>query len=204
MAKWRQTSATLSTLLFASILISCAGTEVKRPCEWCNDEPRTIGPELLFVGLSHPYATERDARDDAMRNAVQRVVTYLGTSAVSKFQEASATFGLSSTVFDPTNAANSFMQQVSGNVAAQLKADKWYTERAKGSTGQQGYQVFVLVHVPTSAINQTFRQTAEQNMAEAQQQAKEASDEAAKEQANKMVEFWNQMREQGIVPSSED
>jgi hypothetical protein len=170
--------------------------------KWTNLEPDAKDGTLFFVGISNPYATERGARDDAMRNATQRVVDYLGTSALSKFEQATTSFGLSSSVVDPTQATRAFQQQISGNVARQLKAAEWYVEREQSNTGR-GFVAFVRSTIPVASINDAFQKTAQQNMQDAQKRARDAADDQAKQQADKAAQFWADMSKQGLIPGNQ-
>lgn len=199
-------------LLAVALLAACSSTpkptgptsvpmNVSQRPDWTNKEPEADGNNMVFVGISNPYATERGARDDAMRDATQRVVDYLGTAAEDKFQQASTSFGLSSSVVDPTQATRSFQQQLSGNVARRLRAREWYTERQTSSTGT-GYVVFVKSEIPTSSINEAFQQTAQDNLKAAQERARQAATDQAKQQADQAAQFWANMAKQGLVPDN--
>jgi hypothetical protein len=203
------------TLLVSIVLGACAAGPAQQPVapvaapvsqsqrpEWTMKEPDREGQDMVFIGISNPYATERLARDDAIRNATQRVVEYLGTAAQSKFEQASTSFGLSSAVVDPTQATRAFQQQLSGNVARRLKPAQWYMEREQMSTGT-GYVVFVKSVIPVSEINAAFQQTAADNMKAAQDRARQASDDQAKRQADQAAQFWDQMSKQGLVPDKQ-
>lgn len=176
-------------------------TTSQRPA-WASKEPGTEGQSMVFIGISNPYVTERLARDDAMRNATQRVVEYLGTAAQSKFEEATTSFGLSSAVVDPTLATRSFRQQLSGNVARRLRPSVWYMEREQMSTGT-GYVVFVKSLIPIASINEAFQQSAKDNMKAAQDRARQASNDQAKRQADQAAQFWDQISKGGLVPDTQ-
>lgn len=172
-------------------------SESKRP-GWTLEEPETAGGIMAFVGLSGSYATEQQGREDAKRNAVNSVVNYTGTLVKDKFERARVTFGLDSTVMDPTTSARAFEKQLAVNVARQVKAKKWYIERWQTPTGI-AHRVFVLAQVPQSVVDESLKTTARDMARRAEQQAKEAGDEIAKRQAEKAAEFWRQMQEQGLV-----
>ena len=154
---------------------------------------------MSFVGLSNVHASEKNAREDARRNAVDAVVQYLGTLAKTKFEQASVSYGLSSEVVDPTTSARNFQKQVAANVARRLKAKKWYMERESDASGKQGYKYFVLATVPVAELDQAFKQTAKKNMEDAQKKAKEAATAQAKQQQEQAAKFWADMQKQGVV-----
>src|SRR5579871_5057795 len=70
-------------------------SEPKRP-GWTLEEPATEKGIMSFVGLSGNYATEQQGRDDAQRNAVNRVVNYTGTLVKDKVEKARLSYGLDS------------------------------------------------------------------------------------------------------------
>lgn len=198
---------TMAAMLLVLALVSCGGPAPQGPSgqerpAWTQMEPDVEGDAMVFVGLSNPYATERGARDDALRNATQRVVQYLGTAAQSKFEQASTSFGLSSTVVDPTVATRDFQRQLSGNVARRLKPAEWYVEREETATGR-AYVIFVRTLIPVSNINEAFSQTAKQNLADAQRRARDAVTDQAKAQADAAANFWSQMADQGLIPENQ-
>ena len=49
--------------------------------EWTMNEPDVEGGVMSFVGLSNVHASEKNAREDARRNAGDAGVQYLGTLA---------------------------------------------------------------------------------------------------------------------------
>jgi outer membrane lipopolysaccharide assembly protein LptE/RlpB len=171
-------------------------SEPKRP-GWTLEEPVTDNGVMSFVGLSGNFATEQLGRDDAQRNALNRVVSYTGTLVKDKFERARVSFGLDSNVVDPTTSARAFEKQLAVNIARQVKAKKWYIERWQMPTGV-AHRVFVWAEVPQAAVDETMKGTARDMAKKAEQQAKEAGDEIAKKQAEKAAEFWKQMQEQGV------
>jgi hypothetical protein len=167
---------------------------------WTNkEEPDASGKTLTFVGVSLPYLTEREARDDAMRNATRRVVEYMGTEAESRFVEAKTSFGLSSAVLDPTVATKSFQQQLSTNVAKKLRASEWYIEREDTSKGRT-FVAFVKAVIPASSVNESFQDTAKQNQDDVQAKAQQTNDGKVKQQLDAAAKFWGNMAKSGLIP----
>jgi len=169
----------------------------QRPA-WTMSEPEGDGGYLFFVGLSGNLATEQLARNDALRDATNKVVAYLGTLAKDKFERARTSFGLASTAVDPTEASRQFEKQLAANVAKQLKASEWYEERWQLTTGS-AWKVFLLAKMPKEVVNQSLENTAEENIAAAQEQAKKAATDVAKQQAEDAAAFWKKMKEDGLM-----
>lgn len=192
-------------------LVGCSSSEPEPPApaveeapaptrpEWTMNEPDVEGGVMSFVGLSAVHASEKNARDDARRNAADAVVQYLGTLAKTKFEQASVSYGLSSEVVDPTTSTRNFQKQVAANVARRLKTKKWYMERESDASGKSGYKYFVLATVPVAEMDKAFQQTAKKNMEDAQKKAKEAATAQAKQQQEQAAKFWADMQNQGVV-----
>lgn len=205
-------NTTLMILAVALTLVSCSEKSQKvmteketvqekvenRP-EWIINEPDKEGDDMLFVGLSNVYASEKGARNDAMRDAINKVVQYLGILAKTKYELAALTYNLDSETMDPTRSSRVYEKQVAANVAKKVKATQWYMEREIDQSGKKGYKYFALAKVPLSSINDAFKQTAAQNMKDAQRRAKEAATEQAKRQAENAKNFWEDMQKQGLV-----
>lgn len=198
LARW-----TLQVVALCILLASLASAQGARP-SWTNrEEPEASGKVLTFVGLSYPSATEREARDDALRNATERVVEYLGTTAESAFEEKRVSFGLTSQVVDPTRATQAFTKQFAKNLATRLRPLEWYTEQETSPQGKK-FVVFVRAAIPINSINDSFQQSAKQQQDAAEQQARQVSDDKAKQQAASAAQFWADMGKSGLIPEPKE
>ena len=169
----------------------------ERPA-WTMEEPDTVDGVMTFVGLSNRHASEKSARADAKRNATDSVVKWMGTMVKNKFESLSVTYGLESTVIDPTPSSREYEKQLAANMVSRVKVKTWYMEKWQTPTGI-GYQMFALAKVPASAIDDTLKDMAKNKAKEAEKKAREAADDQAKAQAEKAVEFWKQMQEEGVT-----
>ncbi|MBU0674358.1 MAG: hypothetical protein KJ950_06920, partial [Proteobacteria bacterium] len=160
---------------------------------WTMEEPGTEDGVLSFVGMSGRFVTEKQAKNDAQRDARENVVKYMGTLVKNKFENARVSFGLESSVVDASAGAREFQKQLSVNMASQVKMKNYYMEKWQTETGI-GYQAFVLANVPQNAIDETYSSTAAGMQKKAEQRAKSAADQMAKEQAEKAADFWKQMQ----------
>jgi hypothetical protein len=172
-------------------------SEAQRP-GWTLTEPDAVDGVMFFVGLSGNLATEKSSRDDAQRAAINNVVAYMGTLVKDKFERASVSFGLESSVVDPTASARQFEKQLAVNVARRTKTKHWYIEKWQTPTGI-AYRTFALTQVPQQEVERSFKDMARDMARKAEQDAKQESDIRAKEQAEKAAEFWRQMEEQGLA-----
>jgi len=172
-------------------------TSAERPA-WTMDEPDTVDGIMSFVGVSNRYATEKGAREDARRNAMDAVVKWMGTMVKNKFEQLSVSFGAATSVVDPAQSAKEYEKQLAANMASRVKIKTWYMEKWQTPTGI-GYQVFALGHVPKNVADDTLKDMAKRKAQEAQDRARDAADTKAQTQATKAAEFWKQMQEQGVV-----
>ncbi|PLY12630.1 MAG: hypothetical protein C0624_00535 [Desulfuromonas sp.] len=204
----------ITLLLGLALLAGCASSGVNAPTPgqealiwsseaqrpgWTMMEPEGVEDGLLtFVGTSLRHATEQGAREDARRNVTSAVVKYMGTLVKDKFEKASVSYGLDSSVIDPTSSARQFEKQLATNLDGQVKPKNWYAEKWQTPTGI-GYQYFVEAKVPANALGDEFKKLAKQQARDAEKKAKEAADATAKAQAEKASEFWKKMQEENLV-----
>ena len=208
-----------STLLIGS-LIGCGGSkpivkssntqqpfqELERIIErsapsrpsWTLNEPVFEGSSMYFVGLSGKNATEKGARDDAKRNAAKSIVSYLGTSVKDKFQEITASFGLSSDITNPTKATKGFTEMLSANVAKKMKAKSWYFEKYQTRDGDIYWKFYVLSYVPKAEIQKAFNESVEGEKAKVKDKIKKACTAQAKQQLQNALNAFDQMKNSGI------
>lgn len=169
------------------------------PPEWIDSVPKPDGPNLYFVGISdETVASEKNARNNARKDAINKVVEYYGTMVKIKSKEISTSFGLSSTVVDPTVAALSFTKHFAANVSKQLLEQEIYKEKWEKPTGI-GWKVYALCRVPKDIANISLKNTAEQNILNAQEAARKAATRTAKQQAENAAEFWEKMKKDGFA-----
>lgn len=128
----------------------------KRP-DWLENEPYKEKENLLFIGISDRLATEKEARDNALRAAISKIVGFIGTDVKDKFERLQTSYGLSTDIIDPTIATRRFEEQFSEAVARRVKAREWYTEKYEVKYKRQPpgtyYLVYVLAFVPETEIN---------------------------------------------------
>lgn len=159
--------------------------------EWTNSEPDDEDGNKFFVGLSAVFSTEQSARDNALENATDRVVKYLGTFAKGKSLRMAKNFGLKSEKIDETLAGRAFQEQIYGSVARQVKSKDWHCENQ--------WKCFVLARVPTTVLDDALKNAHEGAEKDARKRSKEANTSAAKKQALDEAEFHAQMKKDGFL-----
>ncbi len=200
----KQMSLLIASAMLVFLTIGCAEKQTKpqstfelrqEQCPWCINEPHMEGDMLYFVGLSKVYAAEQDARNDARKNAIRSVVTYIGAALKVKVEEARVSYGLSSDAIDSVGVMREFEKMLAQSLVSRLKTEKWYMEREETATGK-GYKYFVLAKLPKSSIDNPYKAFAERKKAEAEQKARDAK---LNDQAKKASQFWDDMTKQGFV-----
>ncbi len=159
--------------------------------EWTNSEPDDEDGNKFFVGLSAVFSTEQSARDNALENATDRVVKYLGTFAKGKSLRMAKNFGLKSEKIDETLAGRAFQEQIYGSVARQVKSKDWHCEIQ--------WKCFVLARIPTTVLDDALKNAHENAEKDALKRSKDANTSAAKEQALNEAEFHAQMKKDGFL-----
>ena len=159
--------------------------------EWTNSVPDDEDGKKHFVGLSAVHSTEQSARNNALENATDRVVQYLGTFAKGKSVRMAKNFGLKSETIDETIGGRSFQRQLYGSVSRQIKAKEWHCENE--------WKCFVLARVPITALDEAVKNAHGDAEKDARKKAKDANTSAAKEQALNEAEFHSQMNKDGFM-----
>jgi hypothetical protein len=172
--------------------------DVKDRPEWVMSEPLLEGDVFYFTGVSSLYATEKNARRDAKRDALFSGMEYLSTVAKAKYEQAEMGFGLDGATFSPTVGSRGYYKFVHMNVLKGARTVKWYFEREQDMVGRPGYKYFALVAMPKKHFFEAYSNTAKANVLKAQQEAADAVTEVAKEQARQNVEFWKIVEEEGL------
>lgn len=174
-------------------------TSHKERPDWINQEVKADEKFLYFVGISsEAVADQQIARKQALANARKQVVNYCGTMVRDKTEKTLISFGLSSTVVDPTVAGIDFEKQFSANVAKMVKAKEWYEEKWEKPTGV-GWKVYALCKVPKDIVNESLQNTASSNIQKAREAARKADTDAARKQARDAIRFWSKMKEEQLI-----
>ena len=170
----------------------------ERP-DWVYEEPDEDDGKLFFVGLSEVNVSERKARKGALKDATESVIKYLGTMAKSKFERVSQSYGLSSETVNATTAAQDFEKQLSANLTRRIKGKKWHHERELDSKGVLGWKYFVLAEIPTSEIEQSFKNTLDKSIEKQQEEAEKAATDKAKKQSELAIDMFRKMKKEGLI-----
>lgn len=156
-------------------------SRASRP-EWIYQEAPQEEGYQTFTGLSADYASEKLARNDAVRNAQTRVIEYLGTLAKSKFEEISTSYGSASQVIDPNTAVRNYQNFLAANVVKGARESEAYIEKWKTPSGI-AYRSFVLIKIPQKDIHESLTNFAQENKVKSQEAVEAAEATEATEAA---------------------
>jgi len=142
--------------------------------EWIDVIPDSDGQNLYFVGQSGSFRLERDARDDALRSAVNDFARYCGVEVNILDEYLAVSTSKASGVADPTISTKNLSQQAVEAFVSRVKSREWYArriERYMGSTLlETAWQSWTLVTVPVSEVERVreYKEKLKEQRAEAQ------------------------------------
>lgn len=173
-------------------------THKERP-GWTVSEPEKQDDKLVFIGLSGKFAMEKQSREDAHRDAINKVVMYIGNFARDKYETIRTSYGLSSEIVDSTQAARQFQQQLSEAFTTRVKPKEWYIEKWENAKMQETYYLtYVLATVPESVIEKAF-DNALDNQIDDLKKKRDATNEAkAKKQFENAMKAFEDAKKQGF------
>lgn len=144
--KWQRT-ASFDGQYFAFGLSRYSTEAPPEKCSWANTPPQDLDGKY-FIGVSNPMETEKDARDQAMRNAREQVVDYLGERITQKAVELQAVRGVSSAL--KTELNDLFLRErMSEGVARGVEMRDFCIEYGNTTTGTR-WMSKVLAYFPDS------------------------------------------------------
>lgn len=154
----------------------------------------------FFVGQSDKFATEKGARDDALRHSLQKAAVYINTLVKDNFQKLLTSHNISSQITDPTVVSREFEEQLSTALVNRMTGKEWYEEKWQDEQGKTYWIAFLLSEVPVSSIDETYRKTAQIEKGIMQKRYDEALDERAKEQYKAAMDAFDEAIKRGFEP----
>ncbi|MBU0485402.1 MAG: hypothetical protein KKB30_12935, partial [Proteobacteria bacterium] len=120
--------------------------------DWIDITPDDENDLHFLVGLSEHHASERAAREDAMRHARTEYANYTGVDVSIVDEIISTLYGKSSDIFDATVAQRTKSTETAEAQVSRIKAKQWYWEKYKATYNKksrgQVYKYWVLVTIP--------------------------------------------------------
>ncbi len=173
-------------------------THKERP-GWTVSEPEKQDDKLIFIGLSGKFAMEKQSREDAHRDAINKVVMYIGNFARDKYENIRTSYGLSSEIVDPTQATRQFQQQLSEAFATRVKPKEWYIEKWDNARMKEQYYLsYVLATVPESVIEKAFDNALDQQIDDLKKKRDAANEVKAKKQFENAMNAFEDAKKQGF------
>lgn len=117
-------------------------------CAWANSVPTDLDG-IYFVGVSNPMPSEKLAREDAMRDARDQVIKYLGEFLAEAQLSATRTVGSAADIqvlMDDTKVKES----MSGGIAKSVKDRKWCGPAELGTPSGTKFTMKALAFFPHS------------------------------------------------------
>lgn len=144
---------------------------------WALIEPDDENGKHSLIGLSGFHATERDAREDAMRHAREEFARYTGVEVMELDQMSREIYGSSSAILDPTVSGKTQTTHETDALVSRVKADQYYFETLRGQCGGRdlgtAYQYWVLAGVPVEEYDKVQAWKAKREAAKAAEKAAE-------------------------------
>jgi hypothetical protein len=110
-----------------------------------------------FVGVSYKYAEEKDARQDAEREAFAQAARNVSMAVQDVFERLWASLNLSDKVQNPSTVARDYEKFVSQVALRNTETDAFYLEqREKRDTREVYFKAFARLWVPTDAVVGNF------------------------------------------------
>lgn len=163
----------------------------KRP-SWVDSVPIT-GKMLAFVGVSNQYATDAEARNVAQSDGRGQLVKYYGTLMSDRGRTATATYGITSDVFDPQVASQELEEFVAEGLAKGLPAKEFYTEIYFTQSSKNAYKVYALMQIDKEQADKAMQEYCNQKAAEYQSKAEAEKDAEKRRQLEKTAELFGGM-----------
>ena len=117
-------------------------------CSWTKKVPTDLDG-MYFVGVSNPMLSEKEARSDALRDAKEQVVRYLGEWLAEGNTSVSKTVGTSNdlqTLIEDTKVK----ENLSGGVARSVKDRNWCGPEEQASPSGMRQVMKVLAYFPNT------------------------------------------------------
>ena len=165
----------------------------KRP-SWVDSLPIT-SKTLSFVGVSIMYVIEAEAnaRNEAQNDGRGQLVKYYGTLMSDKGIKATATYGITSDVFDPQVASQELEEFVAEGLAKGLPAKDFYTEIYLTQDSKNKLKVYALMQIDKEQADKAMQEYCNQKAAEYQSKAEAEKDAEKRRQLEKTSELFGGM-----------
>ena len=146
--------------------------------------------KVSFTGVSRRFARVADARNDAMEDCRNQLISFYGTAMTVKGREHAALFGLSSDVFSPQTVGQRLNERIAQNVSQALAAEDFYTEFYLDSTNRNAVEVYVWSRIEAARVARVIDDFSRENAADYAERAAAEQDARRREQLDRAAEFF--------------
>ncbi|NOZ60163.1 MAG: hypothetical protein GXO74_00630 [Calditrichaeota bacterium] len=189
----------LFTIITSFLLFGCAskqklvpGMEIqltgKKQPDWVSNPAKKDTKNLkAFVGISHDFEMEGDARQDALKDARQQIIDFMGILGKRVLREAVVTSGMSTDIVVPAIASKNQTEFVSESFvktrAKNYHIEKWQRVQ-DDATLKNFYKAYVLILFNEKDGDALMKQA----LADAKKKAATAAQKRLIERAEKLVD----------------
>lgn len=128
--------------------------------QWTHTKPESK-EKIYFIGVSHYFGSETEAREDARQNAYKQVVEYYGTIIKEQSIKQQAVKGLSSEVLNPYIEQEELLQSFAERYVSQILPENYYTETYLVDDSYEQFISYVKCSVSKQKILQEIEAFAE-------------------------------------------
>ena len=139
-----------------------------------------------FVGVSHDFKMEGDARADALKDARQQIIDFMGVLGKRVIREAIVISGMSSDVINPAIDSKRESEFLSESYVG-TRAKNYHVERWQRVLGDNSVENFYKIYVLVLFDENDTRQYLKQALAEAEKSAKTQQEQQLLKRAEELV-----------------
>ncbi len=171
--------------------------------DWVNKPGKFSDKEnLVFVGVSRKYATESDARDDALRSALDQIVRYFQSSVGLKMLDVAKKKNLSNEIVNPAIVGEVIRKEISVATLKSMYVNEYYTLHAQkfgnGAWGDDYYVSYAMVKLPRSVIKQIREDMIRQAQERIRQEIAKTKNEQRKQLLREAEKDFEKLKKEGF------
>ena len=162
-----RTCETLTLTMLSIILFGCQSfrkTQTEFVCASSAFPPNWLGQSIFdfdeeyvyFVGVSDFSPTEREARDDAMNDAMRQIALYSGVN-IQVYSRAEKKTDDTSEEFVLSDFLSEFSAIITGILPAEKFIETWLIE------GEVKYKVYILIRIEKNKLKTSIKNTVSEN-----------------------------------------
>jgi hypothetical protein len=124
--------------------------------DWLINVPQKENDNLVFIGISDKFRSEKDACENALKNAVQKFAAYCGVEIEDLARTIKTGYNLSSEITDATKSEISATKQIVNAYVSRMKAGNWYIEKYEKFDDKKYREIFYIAYVKANIPEEEF------------------------------------------------